>query len=299
MTTAGAEPIRPIQRARGRRFFPALVMLAPLLMFMLTFYAVPFANMIRESFEPWQGDEVKQVSFTTLQYEKTVTRARTKKSLARTFRISFIATVVTLVISYPVALLLLRTGRRLRSAILLITFVSLASSLIVRNYGWLVVLADGGPVNNLLIGLGIIDYSLRMAYSEGATIVALVHYCMPFMILPIYGSLLRIPESLAEASLSLAANSWTTLRRVIFPLSIPGVFGGTMLTFAICMSAYVTPLMLGSPSTAMISQVAAEQLEVQLNFPWGSAIIVTLTATTFLIVFAYAALVQRVLRTDV
>ncbi len=237
-------------------------MLGPLLVFMLVFYAVPFGNMVRESFQPWQGDEQVEAGPTTWQYEKTVQKSRTGKSLVRTFRISFIATAITLVISFPVTLLLLQAGRRVRTAILLITFISLASSLIVRNYGWLVVLADGGPANNLLIWLGFIEYPLRMNYSEGSTTVALVHYCMPFMILPIYGSLLRIPDSYAEASLSLGASSWTTLRRIVLPLSIPGVFGGTMLSFAICMSAYVTPLMLGSPSTAMISQVAAEQLEV-------------------------------------
>jgi ABC-type spermidine/putrescine transport system permease subunit I len=86
---------------------------------------------------------------------------------------------------------------------------------------------------------------------------------------------------------------------VTLPLSIPGVFGGTMLTFAICMSAFVTPLMLGSPSTAMISQVASEQFLVQLNFPFGSAVIVTLTLLTFAIVALYAFAVRRVFRTDV
>lgn len=274
-------------------------MLGPLLVFMLIFYAIPFGNMVGESFEYWSGDEVEETGFTTLQYEKTLQKSRTTRSLSRTFRISFIATAVTLLISFPVTLLLLRAGPRLRTGLLLITFISLASSLIVRNYGWLIVLSDAGPLNNLLIFLGFIEFPMRMNYSEGAITVALVHYAMPFMILPIYGSLLRIPDSYSEASLSLGAGAWTTLRRVILPLSIPGIFGGTMLTFAICMSAYVTPLMLGSPSTAMISQVAAEQIEVQLNFPWGSAIIVTLTAATFLIVLIYVALVRRVMHTDV
>ncbi len=274
-------------------------MLGPLLAFMLFFYAIPFGNMVGESFEYWSGDEVAETGFTTLQYEKTIEKSRSFRSLKRTFRISFVATVITLLLSYPVTLLLLRAGARLRTGILLVTFISLASSLIVRNYGWLVVLADAGPVNNIMIWLGFIEYPLRMAYSEGATTVALVHYCMPFMILPIYGSLLRIPDSYSEASLSLGAGAWTTLRRIVLPLSMPGIFGGTMLCFAICMSAYVTPLMLGSPSTAMISQVAAEQFEVQLNFPWGSAIIVTLTAATFLIVLVYAALVGRVMRANV
>ena len=98
-------------------------------------------------------------------------------------------------ICYPVALLLIRAGPRLRTGLLLVIFISLASSLIVRNYGWLVVLSDLGPLNALLKAVGLTERGFRMVYSENATIVALVHYVMPFMILPIYGSLLRIPDS--------------------------------------------------------------------------------------------------------
>jgi mannopine transport system permease protein len=278
---------------------PALVMLGPLLVYMFVFYVVPFGNMTHESFLAWSGDDRPHIGLSTFQYKKTVQKSRTVKSLKRTFRISTIATVLTFLICFPITLLLLRVGPRVKAGILLVTFVSLASSLIIRNYGWLIVLADAGPINSILIWFGIIDFPKRMAYGEPAIIVALVHYCMPFMILPIYGSLLRIPDSNAEASLSLGANAWTTLRRIILPLSMPGIFGGTMLSFAICMSSYVTPLMLGSPSTAMVSQVAAEQIEVQLNFPWGSAIIVTLTLGSFLIVVVYAVLVRKVMRVDV
>ena len=85
----------------------------------------------------------------------------------------------------------------------------------------------------------------------------------------------------------------------MLPLSIPGIFGGTVLTFAICMSAYVTPLMLGSPATSLISQVAAEQFLVQLNFPLGSAIIIALTLLTFAILFFYSIALKRIFRVDV
>ena len=99
--------------------------------------------------------------------------------------------------------------------------------------------------------------------------------------------------------MSLGAGPWMTLRKIIFPLSIAGVFGGTILSFAICMSAFVTPLMLGSPATAMMSQVAAEQLLVQQNFPMGSAIVVILTAATFAIVVGYGLIVRKVMKVDV
>ena len=283
------------------RYGPAALLIAPLIVFLVAFYVVPFGVMLEESFGAWSNDppEVRESVPTLYQYEKTFESERTMRALYRTFEISLISVGLTFLVSYPVALLMLRLSPALRTAVLLVTFISLASSLIVRNYGWLVVLADQGPVNNVLVALGVFSRPQRLVYSEGAIIVALVHYCMPFMILPIYGALLRIPASLSEASRTLGAGSWTTLRTVVLPLSMPGIFGGTTLCFAICASAFVTPLMLGSPGTAMASQVAAEQLLTQLNFAWGSAIIFTLTAATFALVLLYAVLVKRILKVDV
>ena len=284
-----------------RDYGPAMLLLAPMLVFLLAFYVIPFAEMLRVSFGSWVNDpeEAKAAGYWFYQYAKAFGSARTMRALWRTFELSFISVIITFLLCYPVALMMLWLGPRIRSVMLMVIFISLAASLIVRNYGWLVVLADQGPVNNLLVGMGLFEQPQRLVYNEWAIIVGLVHYCMPFMILPIYGSLVRIPPSQWEAPRTLGANSWTTLRTVILPLSAPGIFGGTTLCFAICASAFVTPLMLGSPSTAMISQVAAEQLLVQLNFPLGSAIIFILTGFTFALVFVYAVLVRKMLRIDV
>lgn len=281
------------------RWSIGLALVTPALVFLLVFYLVPLGYMVEESLHPWRGDGGDEAAWSLEQYRKVAQGGRTVRALERTVRISVVSTVLTLAVSYPIALLLVRSGRRVRTALLAVIFVSLASSLLVRNYGWLVTLADTGPLNRLLVGLGLADKPVRMVYSEGATIVALVHYAMPFMILPIFASLLRIPASLSEAAQSLGAGPLRVLRNVTLPLSMPGVFGGTMLTFAICMSAFVTPLMLGSPSTAMISQVASEQFLVQLNFPFGSAVIVALTVLTFAIVALYALAVRRLFRADV
>ena len=295
--------MRAVAPPRRASFFErhggAMLMLAPLMVFLVIFYVVTFAKMVSESLswatrDPGAGD-----GWTFFQYVKTYESARIGRVMGRTFRISLITVAITLAISYPVALLLLRSGRTLRTGILMVTFVSLASSLIVRNYGWVVVLADGGAINNLLIALGFIDRPVRLIFSETAIVLGLVHFSIPFMVLPIYASLLRLPASLREASLSLGGGEWRTFFSVVLPLTIPGVFGGTMLTFAVSMSAYVTPLMLGSPSTAMISQAAAEQLLIQLNFPFGSAIIVSLTVLTFALVAAYALIVRRTFRAEI
>jgi putative spermidine/putrescine transport system permease protein len=277
------------------RYSGALFLLAPLLVFLIIFYVIPFANMLRESFQYSSIDAQTGEGLTLHQYLKTWSSARIGRVMERTFRMSLLTVAITLILSYPIALLLLR----LKSSIRTIIFISLASSLIVRNYGWVVVLADKGALNSLIQALGLMDKPLRLMYSEVAIVIGLVHFSIPFMVLPIYSSLLRQPSSLKEASLSLGGSAWQTFSKITLPLSLPGVFGGTVLTFALSMSAYVTPLMLGSPSSSMISQVAAEQLLIQLNFPYGAAIIVTLTALTFLIVAAYATLLRKVFRADV
>ncbi len=287
---------------RGRRigrYLPILCLLAPLLAFMAVFYGAPLLLLAEQSVRNAPGDEARHPEPTAHHYVRTVESARTFRALTRTFRLSAIATAVALAVCFPIALLLIRAGPRLRTGLLLVIFVSLAASLLVRNYGWLVVLADQGPLNRLLVALGVFARPERLVYSEGAIVVALVHYMMPFVILPIYGALLRIPASLGEASQSLGGSSWTTFGRVVWPLALPGVFGGTILAFAIGTSAFVTPLMLGSPATAMISQVAAEQFLVQQNFPWGSAIVIVLTAATLVIVALYGLVLRKVFRVPV
>ena len=260
---------------------------------MLTAYAAPLGQMVAQSFHPAEGGGA------WAEYAAMFASRRTMAALERTVRLALLATAITFALSYPVALYLIGASRRVRTGILLLTFVSLAASLIVRNYGWLVVLADAGPVNRLLGAAGLAERPLRLVYNEGATLVALVHYCMPFMILPIYGALLRLPPSGWEAAQALGASPWTALRTVILPQSMPGIYGGTTLTFAIVISAFVTPLMLGSPSTAFLSQVAAEAYLVQLDFARGSAVLVVLALVTFGTLALYSLAVRRVGRAHV
>lgn len=281
-------------RGRFQASWAGGLMLAPLLVFLLAFYAIPVVAMLVESVRPGG-----MTGWTLQEYAWVLNSPRSMRAFWRTLNLSVSATVLTLLISFPIALLMLRASPRIRTALLFITFVSLAASLLVRNYGWLVVLADQGPVNRLLTALGVWDQPRRLVYSQGAILVALVHYSLPFMILPIYGALLRIPVSTIEAPASLGASGWSVFRTVVLPLSMPGVFGGTALTFAICMSAFVTPLMLGSPATSMMSQVAAEELLVSLNNARGSAMITLLTLTTLAVIFVYATILRRVLRIDV
>ena len=296
-TAPGAIPRFEVAGGAGclERLANASCLIVPAAAFMLLFYVYPLLHMATASLYGPDGGE----SLSLGQYFGILSSRRVISTLERTLRLSLLATGITFLLSYPIALYLVGAGRRMRTVILIFAFVSLAASLIVRNYGWLVVLADAGPINRVMLALGVTSAPLRMVYSEGAVLVALVHYAMPFMILPIYGSLVRLQPSTWEAAQVLGASPWTVLRTVILPLSMPGDFGGVTLAFAIATSAYVTPLMLGAPSTAFISQVAADELLVQLDFARGSAIIVLLTICTFAVVGAYSLAVRRIGRVHV
>ena len=124
------------------RYSGALFLLAPLLVFLIIFYVIPFAHMLRESFQYASSDAQTGEGLTLYQYLKTWSSARIGRVMERTFRMSLLTVAITLVLSYPIALLLLRLKSSVRTIILLVIFISLASSLIVRNYGWVVVLAD-------------------------------------------------------------------------------------------------------------------------------------------------------------
>lgn len=287
-----------LPRQRPGQALVLLCLLGPAGLLLIVFYAVPFLRMLVESLSPAQSGAA-WMGMSLEHYDRIAESGRVQRAFTRTLRISGWATLYTLLVSFPLALYLVRAGRALRTVFLIALFVSLASSLIVRNYGWLVTLADAGPLNRVLMGLGLIDAPLRMVYTEGATIIALVHYAIPFMTLPIFAALLRIPPSLSDSAASLGASPGRVIRDVIWPLAMPGVFGGIVLTFALSMSAFVTPLMLGSPATAMISQVAAEQFLVQLAFPFGSAIVVALVVVTFVIVVLFTWIVRKVFRAQV
>ena len=244
------EAVAPLRQRSGTGLAVACL-LGPAAVLLIAFYAIPFLRMIAESLAPanagagWMGMSLEH-------FERLTSSGRVQRALTRTLRMSGWVTLITLVISFPLALYLVRAGRTIRTAFLIALFVSLASSLIVRNYGWLVTLADAGPLNRLLIALGFLNAPMRMVYSEGATIVALVHYAIPFMTLPIFAALLRIPSSLSDSAASLGATPWRVIRDVIWPLAMPGVFGGVVLTFALSMSAFVTPpnTMMSAPAVA-------------------------------------------------
>lgn len=190
--------------------------------------------------------------------------------LLRSFWISALSTLLCLVLGFPLALFIARSGAR-RNLYLNLVILPFWTSFLVRTYAWMFLLRDTGLINTVLQSLGIIHEPLPLLYNEGAVILGLVYGYLPFMVLPLYTTLEKLDKSLLEASADLGATPWTTLTRIIIPLSAPGIRAGSILVFITCLGAYLTPDLLGGSKTVMIGNVIQNQFTGARDWPFGAA----------------------------
>lgn len=208
--------------------------------------------------------------------------------LLRTARIAVVATLLSLLFSYPLAMFLVSLKGRTRSLFLLLMFLPFWSSYVVRSFTWLPVLGRAGLINQALMSLGIINEPIEwLVFNEGAVYVGLVYVYTLFMVLPIFLSLDRIDPQVLEAARDLGGKPYQVFMKVIWPLSLPGVWSGCVMVFLISVGAYVTPQLLGGTQGTMIGNVIATQFLNTNNWPLGSAlsiVLIVMVAALFAIV---------------
>ena len=197
--------------------------------------------------------------------------------LLRSFWISALSTFICLVLGFPMALFIARSGAR-RNLYLNLVILPFWTSFLVRTYAWMFLLRDTGLINTVLQSLGITHQPLPLLYNDGAVILGLVYGYLPFMVLPLYTSLEKLDMSLLEASADLGATPLVTLTRVIIPLSAPGIRAGSILVFITCLGAYLTPDLLGGSKTVMIGNVIQNQFTQARDWPFGAAVSLGLMA---------------------
>ena len=161
------------------------------------------------------------------------------------------------------------------------------TSFLVRTYAWMFLLRDTGLINTALQALGLIREPLPLLYNDGAVLLGLVYGYLPFMVLPLYATLERLDPALLEAAADLGARPWTTLTRVLIPLSAPGIRAGAMLVFIPCLGAYLTPDLLGGGRTVMIGNLVQNQFTTARDWPFGSAVSMLLMALVTALVVAF------------
>jgi spermidine/putrescine transport system permease protein len=213
--------------------------------------------------------------------------------LAQTLRIAATVTIISLIVSYPMAYFIATRPPTTKSVFLVLLFLPFWSSYVVRTFVWLPMLGRAGLVNAVLLEIGIIDAPLDwLLYNEGTTHVALVYVYTLFMTLPIYLSLDKLDPKLIEAAADLGAGPWHTFRRVVLPLSMPGVLSGCVMVFLLACGAYVTPQLLGGTTGIMFGNIIAPQYTVTNNWALGAALSVVLILVVFLCLLVFGRKVR-------
>jgi ABC-type spermidine/putrescine transport system permease subunit I len=250
---------------------------APALVLLFVFLVLPYGDMIAMSFRTPANGAPYGDAWTVANYVRAVGDPFYLGVLGYTLAVGTLIAVLTLILSYPIALHLARVGDRWHVLFYICVVSPLLVGVLVRNFGWMIVLSFSGPLNQVLLGLGLIQQPLRLLFNLPVVILALVHVFVPFMVLPITGALRNIDPALEEASNSLGATRWETFCRVTLPLSLPGVLAGVTLVFALAMSAFVTPALLGGQNVVLMPSIVIQQLIGAFAWPFGAALAMVLS----------------------
>jgi len=208
----------------------------------------------------------------------------------RTFWISALTALICIVIGVPEAYILSRMSNPWRSLFLLVLLAPLLVSVVVRSFGWSMLLGPQGIVHAVLqiFGAG----SIRILYTESAIMIAMVHVMLPFMVIPVWTSLQKLDPQVQDAALSLNATPFTTMRRIIFPQIMPGILSGSLIVFGLSASSFVIPGLLGGRRLKMVATIVYDEYMHELNWPLGAAIALILLIANLLIMVTYNRVVE-------
>ncbi len=245
------------------------MLLAPGTLWLAAFFVVPMLLMLLASVMP-RGTHGGVSPGFTLEHYRRFLDPLYLHLLARTVLWATIATVVCLLLGYPVAWVIARS-RRHRNLLLLLIVLPFWTSFLVRTFAMIFLLRDTGLVNRLLLGVGLIHEPLTLLYTPFAVLVGLVYGLLPFMVLPIYASLEKLDPALLEASETLGARPAAQFFTVTLPLSLPGVVAGSLLVFVPALGSFVTSDLLGGAKHMMLGNLVQSQFTTARNWPFGSA----------------------------
>lgn len=263
---------------------PALLLFAALLVVPLALTAVLSFNVYDPATGPKTGE------FTLEHYTHVFTDSYYHGIFWRTFWVSGLVTLICVLVGAPEAYVLSRMRNPWRSILLLVVLAPLLVSVVVRAFGWSMLLGPEGAVNALLglAGIG----PVKMLYTEIAVIVALVHVMLPFMVIPVWTSLQKLDAGVENAALSLRASHFTTLRRIVLPQVMPGILSGSLIVFGLAASSFAIPGLLGGRRLKMVATVVYDEYLHELNWPLGAAVALVLLAANLIVMLSYNRLVE-------
>ena len=263
------------------------LLLAPGLLWLFFFYVLPSIQMFTYSVSTGSIEEGYTLTLTADAYVEALTKFG--KQFLNSILYGGLATLFAFLIGFPVAYSIAFRGGRYKNLILFLVIAPFFTSFLIRTISWKILLGDEGPIlGPLKHSLGILPGGFSLLGTPIAQTAGLTYNFLPFMILPLYVALEKIDPKLIEAAADLYAGRWEAFRRVTFPLALPGVFAGSLLTFIPAMGDYINAELLGNPQTRMIGNVIQNRLLVQNDYPVGSALSFILMAAILVAVAIYA-----------
>ena len=286
-TGSGQEP-EPVATSGRRRSWLPYLLLLPGMAWLAVFFAVPIVTLFGTSTQtPVAGGEVGEFeqTFRWQNYPEAV--AEYSEQFIRSFVFAGLATLIALLISYPLAYFIAFRAGRWRNLLLVLVVAPFFTSFILRTVAWRQILSEEGFVVSSLKFLHLIPQGMNVTASAFAVVAGITYNFLPFMTLPLYASLERIDPRLIEAGGDLYGNSFAVLRKVTFPLSMPGVVAGTLLTFIPAAGDYVNAALLGTPRTQMIGNVVESRFFRIVDYPTAAVLSFVLMAAILVLVTLY------------
>jgi spermidine/putrescine transport system permease protein len=283
----------PRRTLGARRRVVPYFLLSPGGLYLTVFFLIPLGIMAYTSLQSG-GLLAGGFSFTWEfgNYGEVLTQYQ--RQFIRSIQYSAIVTIIALLLAYPFAYWIAFYGGKWKTSLLLLILAPFFVSFIIRTIQWKFIVGDNGPVLGLLKGVGLLPDDFRLLATPLAVIAGITYNFLPFTALPLYVSLERIDKRLVEAAKDLYASRWQAFRRVVWPLSLPGVFAAFLLTFVPATGDYVNADVLGGPGTTMIGNIIQTKFLVELNYPDASALSVILMVAMLVLASVYA----RILGTE-
>ena len=257
----------------------------PLVVVLGVWFFLPLALLLGQSFRPLVIGQPAPPGLTLANYVRFLGDPFYLGTLRATVTLGLFVTGATLLLGYPVAYGLARGRHRWKTVLRLLVVAPLLVSVVIRTYGWIVLLSTNGVVNQALLALRLVDEPVKFLFTYAGVTIGLVHFALPVAILSLVGVIEGVDASLEDAARGLGAGPVQTFLRVTLPLTLPGVAAGGMLVFSLTVAAFVTPALMGGPSLIVLSTLIYQQMTVTLEWGFGAAVatILLLVATGVLL----------------
>ena len=268
------------QDIREQRMLLSLA--SPALLLIVAIIVIPVGWLFYLSFVGSDGQ------FSLEHYHKMIQYKSYFRVFVTTFQVSILTTMLCILIGYPLAYFLAMLPQRMAGFFMLAVLLPFWTSLLVRTYAWLVLLQKKGILNDFAISVGLWDEPIKLVHNLTGTLIGMAHIMLPFLVLPLYGSMRKIERDMMHAASNLGASPVQSFWKIYFPLSLSGMVAGSLIVFVLCLGFYVTPAVLGGGRVVMVSTQITAILENQYNWGAASALGVVLLVATIIILYLAA-----------